>query len=221
MDNQFQTQYLLNFGDSWAHGADAGFLNRYANQMAEKLNRSVLDYSLPSTSAPRMILELQNFLQTEYNPQVHYIALFFITAQERQLIFKNNGEPRELHVSDGSNDDYYRKYYATRLGNFTLNTSIITLQSMCRKYNIQDHYMLGWQYPILWPEVDTSKFYNSGQTNALDIILGTDTKSKLHEINALHPGFINGHPSIDGHQIIANKWLAEIHNRSNTLKLSQ
>ena len=219
MDSQFQTQYLLNFGDSWAHGADAGFLNRYANQMAEKLNRPVLDYSQPSTSAPRLILQLQTFLQTEYNPQVHYIALFFITAQERQLLFRNNGEPRDLHVQGDS--DYYGKYYTTRLGNFTLNTTIITLQAMWRKYNIQDHYMLGWQYPILWPEVDTGKFYNSGQTNALDLILGTDTKSKLHEVDALHPGFINGHPSIDGHQIITNKWLVEIYNRSFIPKPSQ
>ena len=206
MDNH----YLLNFGDSWAHGMDAGVGHRYADLMSTRLNMSLLDYSIPSTSASRMVVELQNFLQTGYDPQMSYTALFFITAQERQLLFKDNGDPCDLQINN--EEDYYKKYYTNRLGNFTLNTAIITLQTMCKKYGIRDYYMLGWQYPILWPAVDTNKFYDNGKTNALDIILKTGTKSKIHLLDIDHAGLVNGHPSIAGHSTITNMWLAYINN---------
>ena len=72
--------------------------------------------------------------------------------------------------------------------------------------------MLGWQYPILWPAVDTGKFYDNGKTNALDIILQTGTRSKIHLLDIDHPGLVNGHPSIVGHSIMADTWLAYINN---------
>jgi hypothetical protein len=203
-------RYLLNFGDSWAHGMDAGLGFRYADLMSTRLNMLLLDYSIPSTSAPRMVVELQKFLQTVYDPQLSYTALFFVTAQERQLLFRDNGEPHDLQIND--EPDYYKKYYTNRLGNFTLNTAIITLQAMCKKYGIQDYYMLGWQHPILWPVVDTGKFYDNGKTNALDIILQTGTRSKIDLLDVGHAGLTNGHPSIAGHSIITDTWLAYINN---------
>jgi len=198
-------RYLLNFGDSWAHGADAGLGNRYCDIIAERWNYTLMDYSIASTSATRMILQLQDFLTTVYTPGQHYVALFFVTAQERQLLFTEAGQPREMHVQHDV--EYYTKFYSSRLGALTLNTSIITLQAMCRHYNIRDHYMLGWQYPVLWSTVDHSKFYSAGHSNAVNIIMGTDLKCNFYEIDlAGHPGFVNRHPSADGHRSIAWAW---------------
>jgi hypothetical protein len=208
-------QYLLNFGDSWAHGYDAGYKNSYAHLMSASLNSQLLDFSIPSTSVPRMVVELQNFLQNNYDPNNSYTALFFITAQERQLLFQDNGNPREMQIIEDS--DYYGKYYTNRLGNFSLNTAVITLQAICTKYNINDYYMLGWQYPTLWPSVNNAKFYNHGNTNALNIIMNDSNKFKFYELELDdHPGFITRHPSAHGHQLIANSWTSWIRNGSNT-----
>ena len=204
-------QYLLNFGDSWAHGYDAGHENSYANIMSKTLDLRLLDFSIPSTCVSRMIVELQNFLQNNYDPNNSYTALFFITAQERQLLFRDNGNPREMQLNeDGS---YYEEYYTNRLGNFSLNTAVITLQTMCAKYNISDHYILGWQYPTLWSAVNMAKFYNHGNTNALNIIMNDLTKLNFYELDLVdHPGFIERHPSVQGHQLIANSWTSWIKN---------
>ena len=201
--------YLLNFGDSWAHGADAGYEKRYATLMAQKLNMTLIDYSIPSTSAPRMVVELQQFLQNSYNPNNFYTALFFITAQERQLLFTENGTPRDLTINNDA--EYYKKFYTSRLGNYTLNTTIITLQVLCQKYNIKDYYLLGWLKPTLWAEVDIGRFYNNGRTNALNVILQDSSNINFYGVDLTdHPGFINGHPSIIGHQRISDEWLAWI-----------
>ena len=186
---------LLNFGDSWAHGAGVEPAERYADIMAQRWDYPLLDYSQPSTSAARMILQLQTFLDTAYTPGKDYTALFFITAQERQLLFSDTGEPREMHVQSQSDRDYYSEYYTSRLGTLVLNTTLITLQAMCRHYYIKDYYMLGWQYPVLWPTVDTSKFYAGARSNAVNIILNSEHKINFHEINTdAHPGFVHGHP---------------------------
>lgn len=197
--------YLLNFGDSWSHAADAGREYGFSKLIAAELNLSWQDYSVPSSSVPRMVLELQNFLEVGYDPECNYTALFFVTAQERQLLFDSNGDPREMHVNDDRS--YYAEYYNHRLGNFTLNTSIITLQSICRRYKINDHYLLGWQLPVLWPGVDVKKFYNNGQSNAVDMF--DSNKKDLYElIRQAHPCLrSDGHPSIEGHRQIAKHWI--------------
>jgi hypothetical protein len=200
---------LLNFGDSWAHGADVAPGERYADIMAAWWDYDLIDYSMASTSATRMILQLQEFLTTVYTPGQDYVALFFVTAQERQLLFTEAGQPREMHVQHDS--EYYAQFYTSRLGTLTLNTTLIALQAMCRHYNIRDYYMLGWQYPVLWPTVDHSKFYAAGQLNAVNAIMGTDIKCNFHQIDVdQHPGFVNGHPSAAGHQSIARLWMRAV-----------
>ena len=161
-----------------------------------------------------MITQLQQFLESRYDPNNQYTALFFITAQERQLLFRENGEPREMHVQEEGT--YFGMFYTNRLGNFSLNTAIITLQAMCSKYNINDHYILGWQYPALWPEVDKNKFYDNGNTNAMNIINGDNVRKRFDQLELTnHLGYTNGHPSIVGHRRIAHAWLKYIkHNLS-------
>lgn len=197
---------LLNFGDSWAHAADVEKGEGYAWVMSYPLEAQVLDFSVPSSSVPSMILQLQTFLEYNYDPNANYRALFFITAQERQLTFDKNGKPVELHPNhDG---EYYAKYYNNRQGNFNLNTAVIALQSMCRRYQIDDHYLLGWQLTPLWKEVDTTKFYDQGRSSAINMFNGP--KTSLQELIDTKSDCLienNWHPSKQGHFVIAEKWL--------------
>lgn len=208
MTNRFsETDYILNFGDSWAHGCGVDKTDSYSYLMSCSLRYQWKDYSIPSSSNGRLILQLQQFLEVDYNPDHNYTALFFITAQERQLMFDESGNPKEFHPQQ--HGAYYLEYYNHRLGSFHLNTTIIALQSMCRRYKIKDHYLLGWQLPLLWHEVDITKFYDYGRSNAVNMFDGPD--STLYDIMGKgHPCVISpndGHPSKLGHNIISREWL--------------
>ena len=194
----------MNFGDSWAHGTCrvGQNPNRYSVQIASQLGFELLDFSVPGTSCANMILQLKKFINTKYQASQSYQALFFVTAQERQLFFQENGQAKDLWP--GHDRIYYQDYYNDHLGEFVLNTNLMTLQSLCKHYNIDDRYMLGWQLPLLWPEIDITKFYNNGRTNVLSLFTG-DTSTKLTECspeqlkyfnpNDLHPGDL-GHTRI-------------------------
>lgn len=201
------TDYILNFGDSWAHAADVGHTNGYSYLMSCSLGLTWKDYSVPGSSAGHMILQLQNFLKNDYNPNYNYTALFFVTAQERQLMFDSCGNPVTYHLQQHTG--YFQEHYSHQLGNHNLNTTLITLQSICRRYKIKDHYLLGWQLPMLWHEVDVSKFYDHGRSNAINMMAGPDA-NLINMMTESHPCVIsstNGHPSKDGHRRIYEEWL--------------
>jgi hypothetical protein len=197
---------LLNFGDSWAWGQAGDACQapkRYSVQVASSLGFELLDFSQPATSCANMILQFKKFVSTQYRKDKSYKALFFVTAKERQLFFQENGQQKELWPE--KDKTYYVDYYNDHLGNFTLNTSIMTLQALCSHYNIDDYYLLGWQMPLLWPEVNTTKFYNQGRTNALSLFTG-DTTTQLTQCSPeqLRYFMLNDlHPSDLGHTRIA------------------
>lgn len=199
------SRYLVNFGDSWAHGP-GGMPHVdnhcYAMQLSRLTNRQFVDLSKPSTSAAHMVVQFQQFIKEYYQPDQDYVAIFFITAQERKLAFDDAGAVRELHPENPDSWAYYKHVYTDHLGEFELNTIILTLQAMSQYYNIDDRYLLGWQQPKLWPEVDISRFYGQGQTNAMRLLGGDKITDCAYSGNI---NFIpnDGHPSVDGHTQIA------------------
>lgn len=197
---------IVNFGDSWAwgwNGAQVKNPKRYSVLVAKHFNSDLLDFSQPGTSCANMILQFQKFIRTSYRANQKYQALFFVTAQERQLMFQENGEPKEYWP--GSDRIFYQDYYTDHLGEFALNTHLITLQAMCKHYSVEDRYILGWQTPKLWPELDTKKFYQQGRLNMFNVFTG-DTVSHLHRcpteaLKYFRPNDM--HPNDLGHQRIS------------------
>lgn len=198
------SRYLLNFGDSWANGPGGPQVENpcYAAQLSRMTDRQFVDFSKPSTSASHMVLQFRQFVQDFYQPDHDYLAVFFVTAKERQLAFDDTGCPRELHPNHPECRSYYQDIYTDQLGEFVTNTTIVTLQSLAIHYNIDDLYLLGWQQVSLWPEVDIDRFYDQAQTTAMSL-LGCDNILECAEND--NPNFIpgDGHPSVLGHTQIS------------------
>jgi hypothetical protein len=196
---------IVNFGDSWAHGADAGVRHNYSKVLADQLGYECQDYSKPSTSIHNMILQLQTFFKQSWQPQSEYTALFFVTAVERIELFDQSNQPYTIWSQE--HPDFYSKWYSERLGEFTANTSLITLQTMCRaRKNIKDVYILGWQNPVLWPEVDRSCFIDEGKSCMAQQFGGQGVNPLYDLIDQRNCPYLildNWHPSIAGHQFIA------------------
>lgn len=213
------TRYLLNFGDSWAHGEGGSERqnSNYVHQLSLATNRTVIDLSQPSTSAAYMVLQFRRFVQDLYQPEHDYLAVFFITAQERQLAFDSAGQPQEIHPQDSAYQQYYQSVYTDHLGEFVVNSVILTLQSLSAHYNIDDRYLLGWQHLDLWPEIDRNRFYNQAQTTAMNLLGNTIIEDCGHNGNVnFIPG--DGHPSVAGHTEIARSlaaWILTTH--ANTI----
>ena len=202
---------LLNFGDSWAHAADAGVSTGYSRLVAEELGYDYLDFSIPSTSIPGLLLQFRKFLAMAYNKEQDYTALFFITAKERQLLFDVNHLPVETWPQ--RDEEYYTKWYNDPHGEFVANTTIITLQAMCQHYNIRCYFMLGWQCLNLWPEVDRLQFHANGDRCIAQEFGGVGTDPLQNLINQGHSQFLiykNWHPSVAGHRLIADLILQQL-----------
>ena len=196
---------LLNFGDSWAHAADAGVLNGYSRLVATTLGCDYLDFSVPSTSIPGLLLQFRKFVDTAYNKDQDYTALFFVTAKERQLLFDTNLQPVETWPQ--RDEEYYTRWYNDPHGEFVANTTILSLQAMCRHYNIRCHFMLGWQCLTLWPEVDRVQFHANGDRCIAQEFGGTGDNPLQDLVNQHHAQYLiykNWHPSIEGHKLIAD-----------------
>ena len=193
---------LVNFGDSWAHGADAGKDQRYCDLLANWLGINLIDYSVPGSSIPGLVLQMKRFLSSEFASRSVNIALFFLTAQDRQLLSRCG---RIVESSAGSTDDvdYYAKHYDPFIGKFVMNTTVLSLQRMCDHHGIVPIFLAGWEPLDLWAEVNRGSFFEHGATSALDLMLHRKIKT-LHEAQASHSDmFVNGHPNAAGHYLIA------------------
>lgn len=222
------THYLLNFGDSWAAGQAINGLyppeKIYAGILANKLNSELIDLSQVSTSVHHMLFELRKFLNTDYQEDHTYSAIFFITAMERQIAINESGKAIEMHAQNDKDKMYYLCTYTHQLGEWHLNNTLHVLQSLCTRYHIRDTYLLGWQYPTLLSEIDQSRFYKNGAENAMSI-LGAESKAgetlgtvgNLTEISNSNDNFIagDGHPSELGHKRIAEALYHWIHDSVN------
>lgn len=206
------SKYVVNFGDSWAHAADIDQRREhgYANVVAKELGYNLLDYSIPSTGIARMVLQFQNFVEQEYNSDNEYIALFFVTAVERLTLFRDQ---QPFDIWPQSFEDFYSQWYSDQLGEYNANTSLITLQTMCRLRNIQDVYVLGWQNPMLWPEIDKTKFVDNAKSCVAQQFGGQGINPLYDLISKKDSTYLipnNWHPNINGHKFIANAILQHL-----------
>lgn len=209
---------LLIFGDSWPHGDElSDHETAYGELLGQKLNiENVKNYSMPGTGLSHMILQLQEAIKNSPKHSVKNIAVFFLSGQERFMCYhddhvlnlnirgprinpENNAAMAEL-----MNNLYYKYFYSDQMRDFFMNTSVLTLQTMCVKHNIEDYYIAGWQPFNFWPEIDVNKVYDQGRTSCRELLgmVFNNHDGVVFDNPYFAPNI--AHPNQLGHKVIAD-----------------
>jgi hypothetical protein len=205
---------LIGFGDSWAHGS-SDCDKTYLQLVAERLSLPWSNYAVPSSSIPHLVLQFQQFLENEYCRDQKYLAVFFLTAQERTFFINPldktiiHSSPCKVEIINNPIEKYFYQNYTDEYGVFMFNTSLLALQQMCSINNILDIYIPGWQTPVLWNSINLEKCLFSGQHPVTKLFGQTTSFTDLMNSNCSLLAK-SGHPNQQGHQIIADSLISHI-----------
>lgn len=225
---------LLTFGDSWPYGAQIqDNTKRFPVLLADKLGMNLLDLSKNATSIDHAVMAFFNFLEHEYDPAVTYTALFCLTDISRALAWRpivavpdrnslwvNDATTLELQVGNSVDElspVYFKQLHSARLEIFAYHKNIVLLKLLCEKYNITDFYVHNFYDPDLeFRIVNRDRIHPTTLTQLLDtkaykeVIpdhLSVEEKARmsrdLTDKNLLIQH--GGHPSVAGHQVLADK----------------
>lgn len=212
---------FIGFGDSWAYGDGLDFSceHTYLALLANQHNADYINYAQSGSSLPQLVIQFKKFLEEDRRASTRYCAIFFLTAKERFFtyhhqvdhefnprgIFPEEGMARELQKM---NEVYYKYLYSDEFADYNANVTLITLQSLCRHYNIEDYYISGWQdYSNMWPEIDQRKIYKRTCHDFLNLEM--DEYGCPLNNNPYFPSN-DSHPNQLGHQKIADmldRWI--------------
>jgi hypothetical protein len=227
------THRLLNFGDSWAYGAELEprpeiqQLN-YSACLGKLLGvDSVEHFAMTASSVSHMVVQFYNFVDKFYTEiqqgNTKYTAVFFLTAKQRFMmkyqehwVFLSplgaGALPGTSTALTKHNEMYFKYIYNDEHCDLMFNNDVILLQALCRKYNVDDYYIAGWQDFAFRPQVDLSKIYKQGKVTCAELV---EMKKNLADTfdpdpnnQYLRPNI--SHPNALGHQKIAHhlyEWL--------------
>lgn len=211
---------LVVFGDSTTQGSELLPGDKcYGELLKEKFNfKKVVNLGTPASGPQHLIVQLKIFLdQTPVDQLSQYLAVFWVGGYDRFMTYHNhewifltpNGgfasKGNNYKFADVANEQYFKYFHSAESAEFNLNTSLITLQTICKKYSICDYYLPGWQSLKLWPEVDKNKVYDCGNSSFYNLF-GLEDKIQYSEKNRsnvyIKPNLT--HPNQSGHQLIAD-----------------
>jgi hypothetical protein len=224
---------LIVCGDSWSNGAELqDHEQTFGKLLSTKLNATLYNCSQDASSIPHLIIQLKQAI-SNCDLTTPTKALFFLTSPDRDLIWSDTlprgsgftvthppphskHEEIFLNPSDPLHEHWYRTYYSNELSEFRSNTSLLSLQAICKHYNIQDYYIWGWTKFKLWDEVDRTKFYDNGATRVFDFFTNDETiyPNPVYNASCKYIWPNSGHPNQLGHQLIADilyPWLANVY----------
>ena len=204
---------LLIFGDSWPQGSElTGTQKPYGDLLYKQIGcTDVITFAEPSTSIPHLILQLNQALAQGFS---NCKAVFFLSGVDRDLMWEDH-TVRCISPAVPADVDWYVKYNSPELSQYRVNVTLIALQLLCAKHNIEDYYIWGWDTVDLWPEVNLKKIYPNTMADEFLGMVDTPpaTTKIIYLTNSSNPYIWpnQGHPNQLGHQKIADiltKWMS-------------
>jgi hypothetical protein len=163
---------LLTFGDSWPYGSELPVsVPTYGKLIANKLDISYFCFANPATSIEHMILQLQQAIPQLDHTQKN-LAIFTLTSPTRSIYFNSN-VAREIYIgtNDAISKNYFKYLWSDALDHLKVNTTILALQHICSRYNIDDYYVSGFN--SINPDyygIDVTRIFNNGNMSLADLL---------------------------------------------------
>lgn len=225
---------LLTFGDSWPAGAQISDKSlAFPKLIAQQLNMELLDLSKNATSIDHLVMSFFNFLEKQYSADNNYTALFCLTDISRNIawrptvavpsrnhLWEQDETTLELQANntvDELSSVYFKYLHSARLEIFDYHKNIMLLKLLCAKYNINDFYTHNFYDPEFeFQIVNKDRFYPVTLTQALDCkpykeflpiqtppeVKEESNRARLTSNNLIKRG---GHPTVEGHRVLADK----------------
>jgi len=210
------TSPLVVFGCSWPYGVGVEPDQNFGSVLSKMLNSSKFsNYSIPGSSNNRSVLQLLEYAKKNTNV-IDHIAIFSITTAWRSALIRENGRVLDIiqHTRDSNPvvETWMNEFSSTRNVQFELHKNIITMQQICKHYQIKDFYIRAWEYQNLnLPGIDQSKIF---PTTGAQLFGFTDNQDYLNNMFSENNQYLRmcGHPNSNGHKKIAEtlyQWIKD------------
>ena len=211
---------LAVFGCSWAVGAEVLEEHAFGARLAIKLNSTeYTNLGISGSSNSRSVLQLLDYVKRTDIPIENSIAVFLITTPARECVFPQPDQRysgRVVDLKSGQTDDltqsWITHFSSAPNVDFNLHKNVLSMQAICRHYNIRDYYIVGWSnIDLKLPGVDTSKIYRKSCVQLFGykdqwVFLNTPPNHYVEK---------GRHPNELGHELIAqtlHNWITKQNN---------
>ena len=211
---------LVVFGCSWAVGVGVSATDTFGARLADKLSATnFTNLGIQGSSNSRSVLQLLDYVKRTDISVENSIAVFLITSPARECVILRHAEhcPDQIvDITSGQTDDLTQSWITHFASipniNFNLHKNILSMQAICRQYNIRDYYIVAWDnVDLKLPGVDTAKIYSKSCTQLFGY---EDLKDYADRPPNQHVR-VCGHPNELGHELIAQtlyNWITDQNN---------
>ena len=213
---------LVVFGCSWTVGVGVSATDTFGARLADKLSATnFTNLGIQGSSNSRSVLQLLDYVKRTDISVENSIAVFLITTPARECVLLDDfrhpiDETKSIFgvedlagfkvVDLGANqtDEVSKNYikYFTSIStlNFNLHKNVLSMQTICRQYKIQDYYIVGWSdVDLNLPGIDTDKIYHKSCLQ----LFGYETPIDFSKRSPNQHLRVCGHPNELGHELIA------------------
>ena len=216
---EYKSMYktLLTFGCSWSCPVDLNIDNAgqevkehqvWGHLLSEALRcQTYHNLAIQGSGIDRAFLQLSNFVKNFKVDLDGSLAVFQLTSSDRKcFLFDHGNFVADLRYGNGDklSQDYYKYFYSEANRDFDLYKNILSIQSLCRCYGIQDYYIRGWgAMNFDHPGIDQSRIYSQSFVDLFD----SHGSHNQYLLNC-------GHPNAAGHALVAktlHAWITNTH----------
>lgn len=213
---------LITFGDSWPEGAELNSDERaFGYILADFLNVDVYEnYAVGSSSLNSTIYYLNRYIKTHEKIDDYLtLAVFHFPSTSRMMFLNSNGEPMSYkvppvidHYSIDPAHIWYKYFHNAAQDTYCAQTSLVTLQAMCKSVGIQDFYMS--TYPLVdlsFPGIDIQRVYPKSTLEIFGLQQNELEISNHWNNKYIYPNMC--HPNQQGHKLIADtlyNWMRDM-----------
>jgi hypothetical protein len=214
------------FGCSWTVGVGVLPTDTFGARLADKLSSTTFtNLGIQGSSNSRSVLQLLDYIKHKDISVENSIAVFLVTTSARECVIADPSRQCRTPIIDltsGQTDDVTQSWITHFSSipniNFILHKNILSMQSICRQYNIRDYYIVGWDQLVVdqliarkLPGVDTTKIYHKSCAQ----LFGYENLRDFAKRPSNQHVRMCGHPNELGHELIAQtlyNWITQQNN---------